>query len=200
VVENEHALKITGMRVFSVFNDYWLADDGRVYGSAKQEIVTAKDADYAEWIENGNVPKSWPRDMKGKQTNEALQEVLTPYNLFAGLRDYVAFKRRQKEFGGMTSSAGLQVHTDAASQTRIMGLYILQKENPSATTAFQSADGKIHSLEAADILQLVNDLVAHTNDCFMIAGNLIARIDANVIKTRREVDNAFATKAEKAKK
>jgi hypothetical protein len=66
---------------FNPFDWYWLADDDRVFTSARQLIVDASDADYQSWTGVGNLPTSWPRDDAGNQTNDALQEVLTPYGL-----------------------------------------------------------------------------------------------------------------------
>jgi hypothetical protein len=200
VAEFEHALKVTGMRVFNVYDYYWLADDGRVYSSAKQEIVNSTDPDYAAWFADGNVAKSWPRALDGSQTDKTLQEYLKPYNLFAGLRDYVGFKRRQREQGGMVSSAGFPVKTDAHSQTRIMGLYILQKENEEAATAFHDADGNVHQLDAAGMRQLATDLLEHINDGFTISASVLSRIGAHVIRNRKEVDAAFAAKEKDLKK
>jgi hypothetical protein len=57
---------------------YWHAEDGRIYSSARQVVITDSDPTYAEWIRIGYVSTSWPRDLEGKQTDDALREVLTP--------------------------------------------------------------------------------------------------------------------------
>jgi hypothetical protein len=60
---------------------FWLADDGRLYGSAKQLITTVADPDYIAW--QGEEPLAeaqiWPRDNTGAQTNASMQEVMTLY-------------------------------------------------------------------------------------------------------------------------
>jgi hypothetical protein len=40
-----------------------------------------RDADYLEWVAEGNTATVWPRDDDGKQTADPLQWVLTPYGL-----------------------------------------------------------------------------------------------------------------------
>ena len=61
-------------------NWYWKAEDGRVFSSARNQIVTEADADYTKWIAL-KTPTSWPRDAEGAQTDAALQEVVGPYGV-----------------------------------------------------------------------------------------------------------------------
>jgi len=60
---------------------YWRAQDGRVYASKRQVVVTAGDTQYAEWVEAGGVATAWPRDDGGLETDAALLDVLTPYGM-----------------------------------------------------------------------------------------------------------------------
>jgi hypothetical protein len=55
------------------FDNYWLADDARVYGSAKQAITNDQDPDYVAWTSDGYVAMPWPRDDAGNQTDDAMQ-------------------------------------------------------------------------------------------------------------------------------
>lgn len=57
---------------------YWLAEDGRIYSSARQQLVKADDEQYVNWSEN-NGPTNWPRDDAGNQTAAALHEVVGAY-------------------------------------------------------------------------------------------------------------------------
>lgn len=66
---------------FNWRNWYWLADDGRVYGSERQLIVTTSDADYVAWMSAVGSPTAWPRDDSGNQTNAALLAVVSVYGL-----------------------------------------------------------------------------------------------------------------------
>lgn len=63
---------------------YWLALDGRLFSSARGEIVPLTDAEYLAWRDI-NLPTPWPRDDVGDQTDAALQEVLTPYGIHVSL-------------------------------------------------------------------------------------------------------------------
>lgn len=62
---------------------YWIADDGRIFGSARRsEVETDDDAKFNEWVAvRGHGPTIWPRDLTGKQTNAALGQVLECYGL-----------------------------------------------------------------------------------------------------------------------
>lgn len=66
---------------YTPLNWYWLAEDGHIYSSAKQAIVDEKDKDFVAWLQSGNLPTPWPKDDEGKETDEALAEVLAPYGL-----------------------------------------------------------------------------------------------------------------------
>jgi hypothetical protein len=52
---------------YNPYDWYWLADDGRVFTSAKQLIVDGNDADYLAWAAN-NSATPWPRDLAGNQS------------------------------------------------------------------------------------------------------------------------------------
>jgi hypothetical protein len=90
-----------------------LADDGRVFGSAKQTIVDAADTDYVKWLES-QTPSPWPRDIAGEQTNDELQAVLRPFNLFVGL-EYYAADARQRRYADDILVNGLPFSTDPIS-------------------------------------------------------------------------------------
>jgi hypothetical protein len=73
------------MNNYDPANWYWKADDGRIFASARQIIVPDTDADYLVFIQRV-APTMWPRDTAGDQTDAALQEVLTPFNIFVTLQ------------------------------------------------------------------------------------------------------------------
>lgn len=66
---------------YNPFDWYWYAEDGRIFSSSRQRLVTQKDRDFAAWKKDGNVPQRWPVDEAGVQTDDALQDVLKPYGL-----------------------------------------------------------------------------------------------------------------------
>lgn len=67
---------------FNPANWFWLADDGRVFSSARQSVVGESDADFKAWLSAGFTPTRWPADASGEQSLTAMQDVLTPYGLF----------------------------------------------------------------------------------------------------------------------
>lgn len=62
---------------------YWLAADGRLYGSKRQDFVEEPDTDeaYQAWRNAGNTPSAWPKDESGVQSDQALQDLLAAYDL-----------------------------------------------------------------------------------------------------------------------
>lgn len=72
---------------------FWLAEDGRVFDSARALIVDNEDAAYAAWVADGGRATPWPRDDADDQTDAALQDVLTPYGMFIGLDGLKAMLR-----------------------------------------------------------------------------------------------------------
>ena len=67
---------------FLAKNWFWISGDGsRIYSSAKQTVINKDDKDFAAWQEAGNRPTPWPKNADGKETDEALAEVLAGYGL-----------------------------------------------------------------------------------------------------------------------
>lgn len=63
---------------------YWLHDDGRLYGSARETITNVADPNYVAWQGTEDpiaVAQAWPRDGAGAQTLATMQEVMTLYGL-----------------------------------------------------------------------------------------------------------------------
>lgn len=60
---------------------YWLAQDGRIYSSARGMLVYAYDTPYLAFLAKyGNVTP-WPVDADGQQTTAALAAVLAGYGI-----------------------------------------------------------------------------------------------------------------------
>lgn len=67
---------------FLARNWYWMSGDGsQIYSSAKQAIIDKNDKEFAAWKAAGNLPTPWPKNADGKETDEALAEVLAGYGL-----------------------------------------------------------------------------------------------------------------------
>jgi hypothetical protein len=65
-------------RIYTKADWYWLATDGRVYGSARADFVPAGDEAYEKWLDMGHAPTPWPKDVDGNETRESLEQVLQP--------------------------------------------------------------------------------------------------------------------------
>lgn len=114
---------------FFAENWFWITVDGaRIYSSAKHAIVGKDDKDFAAWKAAGNLPTPWPKNSDGKETDEALAEVLAGY----GLRMFPPTLAETKE--------ALKVRVDAAAETERLK-YITNGVGQSMTyqTKFEQA-------------------------------------------------------------
>jgi hypothetical protein len=170
---------------------FWLADDKRVYGSAKQTIVTDTDPDYVAWTGAGGIATIWPRDDAGNQTNDALQAVLGPYGMFVDLIYYAANARFNKASGGV-SVTGHVYNTDVVSRNTINSAYAFSTANPAQTFSWKLADGSFVTLDQAGVAKLNNSVSTFVQDCFTCESSTVASINGGTITTRAAVDSAFA--------
>lgn len=176
---------------FNPENWYWLADDGRVYGTKNQRIVDSHDADYSEWINKGMSPTPWPRDLEGNQTEDELQATLAPYQtFFVGLKAYAASKRWEKEQGGIVF-AGVPIATDDRSKQMIMGARIAADSNSNFSTKWVGKNGQIQNLNSTSVIALSDAILAHVANCFAIFSNVCEGIDNESIIDRYQIDSAF---------
>ena len=182
------------------FDHYWQAEDGRIYSSKKQTLVTASDADFVAFSQYHPVTP-WPRDASNNQTDAALQNLLNPYlTIFVNNTYYAADARWRKEQAGITVTAGgsaFPLKTDDRSQAKVNGARIVSGEvvDPQETTPWTAADGTIHPLTAADLQSMSDQLQQHINGCFAIYKEVVAGIDGGTITTRDQIDAAFDTLA-----
>ena len=172
-------------------NWYWLADDGRVFSSATETIVTADDATYAEWIAAGNVPSAWPRDDAGNQTDAALQDVLTPYGMFANLDYYTANARLEKQSSAITVN-GMPFATDAWTIGSLNSAYIYVQAKANSTFSWKLPDGSFITLNKADITALHDAVNGYVQACYVCEDTTLDGIEAGTITDRAPIDAAFA--------
>jgi hypothetical protein len=170
---------------------YWLADDGRAYSGPKQQPVENTDEDYLAYVSEGRIVRPWPRDIDGNQTTSALQDVLTPYGMFADLAGYAADVRWRKEVGGIVVG-GVPVATDDRSKLLIAGARIKADAKPEFTTKFKAADGSRILIGAATVIAISDAVADHVDSCFETEDAVLAAIDAGTITTREHIDVAFA--------
>ena len=172
---------------------YWLATDGRLYSSSRQSIVPALDETYIGWMADGTRPTAWPRDEDGRQTNASLQDVLTPFGLFASLPAYAADARFRTETGGIVV-AGVPIATDDRSKTMLLGARIAATADPAFTTSWVAADGVSRQFGASEVVAVSDAVLAHVAACFRVYGEVLAAAAAvpATITTKAQVDAAFA--------
>jgi hypothetical protein len=64
------------MRVYDPSDWYWLTKGGKVFSSKRVAFVDQDDPELTAFFEDGGFTTPWPKDTEGKQSVEALQEVL----------------------------------------------------------------------------------------------------------------------------
>jgi len=171
---------------------YWLADDGRLFSSKSQTLVTVDDPAYVAWDVTYDATP-WPVDDAGAQTDASLQALLEPFDMFVNLSYYTVNKRWRTEVGGLTATAGFPIKTDDRSQAKLTGLYTASVENPAVITQYQAANYTVQQIDAAGMLQLHIDLLTHINFCFDTSAAVLAGIADGTVTTREQIDAAFDT-------
>ena len=171
-------------------NWYWTADDDRIFASARIAIVDADDPDFVAWLAAGHLATPWPRDLDGGQTTAALQDVLTPYGLFADLRAYAAMKRWQAEIGGIVV-AGVPIATDDRSKLMITGARIKADADAGFTTPWAVGD-EVFPLTSEQIVAISDAVLSHVSEVFAAFAATVSAIADGSITTKAEVDAAFA--------
>lgn len=81
--------------IYNPLDWYWLRDDGVIYSSSAQCLVSATNANYKAWIKAGGAATRWPEDADGQQTEASLLDVISPYGLEIS-PDIIQAARRKK--------------------------------------------------------------------------------------------------------
>jgi hypothetical protein len=180
--------------MFNPLDWYWLADDKRVYASARQLIVDDSDATYMAWTDAGNIPTLWPRDADGNQTTAELQSVLTPYNLWVDLIAYTAYARYNRATGGVivTSITSVPFHTDPAARNSLANAYECVKATPGSTVNWKLSDASFVVMNEAQLQKATTSVATFVQNCFTCESNTQGSINGGTITTQAEIDAAFA--------
>lgn len=182
------------MAVFLPQNWFWLADDGRAYGSAKQLISDTSDPDYVAWSAVNN-PSGWPRDLAGNQTEAEMQAVVGPYGLFVNLIYYTANARYNRASGGVivTSLGGsVPFLSDPQSRNTVNSAFDYLVHKGSGTVQWKLSDGSFVTLDQTKITTLMSDMAGFVQSCFGVESTTVSGINGGSITTTAEVDAAFA--------
>jgi hypothetical protein len=184
------------MNVYDPHNWYWLASDGRLCSSADQLIVPTTDGAYEAWLAAGNTPTQWPRDTSGNQTIQSMQDVLTPYGLFASLVGYAQSIQQKIAAGGITVNVGtsgspvsVNVATDPASLTLLQGATMMAQANSSASFQWVQSSGVSVTLTATQITALFTAVSAFIQATFTALTVVINGINDGSITTTAQVDS-----------
>jgi Domain of unknown function (DUF4376) len=179
---------------YNPYDWYWLADDARIFGSAKQIVVDDQDADYIAWTNAGNTATPWPRDDAGNQTTAALQAVLTPYNLFIDLVAYAAYARSNHAGGGLTitSISAVPFLTDPTSRNTVNSAFQYAQANPAHITNWKMSDGTFIALNNMQMATVNNDMTTFVQSCFTCESTTVSNINSGTVTTHAQVDAAFA--------
>jgi Domain of unknown function (DUF4376) len=176
---------------FNPLDWFWLADDKRVYGSAKQTQVTDTDPDYTAWVNSGGVATPWPRDLQGNQTDAALQDTVGPHGRFVNLTYYAADARWRRQTGGITV-AGVAYRTDRVSSNERNNAYNYGQANPGATFKWKLPDGTFVTLDQTALTHVTMSESAFVQNCFTCENDTVASITGGTITDKAGVDAAFA--------
>jgi hypothetical protein len=173
------------------YNWYWLADDGRVYASATQTIVTDTDPGYVAFTGAGGTATVWPRDDAGNQTNASLQDVLRPYNLYVDLIYYTAAARQARYADDITVN-GLPFSTDPVSLGGLNAAMLYTSDKQVNAFSWKLPDGSFITLNTTQIKDLQSVVAAFGQSCFVCEDETLTAIEGGTITTREQVDAAFA--------
>lgn len=169
---------------------YWIADDGRLFSSSRQALIAAEDPAYESWVAGGNRATIWPRTDDGSQTDESLQAVIGPYDLFVEIKAYARHVSWQKRSAGAPIE-GLLVPTDPDSLTLINGMASLAQLQPERVFNFDTAAGPVQ-MNAGQAVAFAAAVGSFVQSTFDRRAEVLAAIDSGEIATKEAVDAAFS--------
>ena len=171
---------------YNPFDHYWLADDGRLFSSAAQSLVTPE-------TDTGEDKTPWPRDAAGAQTDAALQDVLTPYNVFVNLPNYTADVRWRKiETGIVVNGIPFPCDQGTLSALNSATIYTESATGSGAVINWKLPDGSFTQLNKTEINELQLASQSFCQACYTCENDTLIAITAGTITTREQVDTAFA--------
>lgn len=183
------------LRAYNPLDWYWLAADGRLFSSARAELVAEDDAAFAAWAEHG-APTVWPRNEAGEQTTAALQAVLAPHGLYVDLAELKASLKRRID--DAAEAERLKYITPGAGQAMT---YARKVEQAKAVLAATDPQPEAYPMLAAsigidgdDLVEVATTIVAMDAAWEVIGG----AIEAARLAAKRAVDFAEDAQAARA--
>ena len=183
--------------VYSPINWYWTVPtvNGFVFSSWRSIWVPMDDKTYLAWVDIGGVTKS-------VDSTPALASLLTAAGLTdaaaaaaainqndvagwqANIKGKLAAYRYDTVSGGVTISisglniTNLAIKTDPESRSNLSTVALFAMQSPSLTVPWKSADGTFVTLNAAQIIEVGEAVLAYVQQCFATEAGLVARINA----------------------
>jgi len=116
----------------------------------------------------------------------------TPEDIKARLASYAARKRFSVEVGGAVWN-GWPVHTDRDSQSKIIAERLAIEAGERADPdGWKFADGIFRLVSNDDFVALASAVRAHVRNCFAIEAAVLDQIEAGLITTEAQIDDAIA--------
>lgn len=106
------------------------------------------------------------------------------------LLEYAALKRWEKEIGGV-ALAGTHIATDRGSQDMIGNAYSYSQAHPNEAIRFKAASGWV-LLDAPTLAAIATAVGAHVQACFTAEAELAGDIEAGIVTTYQQVEEAFS--------
>jgi hypothetical protein len=168
---------------------FWLADDGRLFSSKIEALVTTDDPDYVAWTQQyGGMPTAWPRDLAGNQTNAALDDVLSEYGLStAGALSSHTQRELKSGLNGVCETSVGVVPID--DHTRLL---LQEARAANATkTVVRLVDGRLVSLDANQLAEVSDRVRARVAGLMLAALDAQTKIASGAITTNKQIDDIF---------
>ena len=183
-------------------NWYWIAENGRIYSSAKQAIITSNDDDFLKWQASGYLPTPWPKDALGQQSDAALAEVIEPFGLklFPKTLDDVKLEL-QAEVDKAAENERLKYITDGVGQSMTYQTKFEQAVEFSKKYAGYVADPKNATLPRDDDFLLLKASIGIDGDTMIEVAETVtyayaiwqqigAAIEGTRLKTKAAISDA----------
>ena len=126
------------------------------------------------------------------QTNAALQQVLTPYDIWIGSTSYNAASLRYNKASGGCTIGGKPYLTDPVSRNTDGSAHDYAVANPGHITDWKLADGTFIQLDEAGLAHALQVMATFVQDCFTCESNTLTSINGGTITTLAQIDAAFA--------
>ena len=182
-------------------NWFWRADDGRVFASARQEIVSDTDPAFLEAKEAGQFTR-WPADDSGAQTEAALQEVLYPYRIYVslpalkiGLKAEIDAQAERERLRHITGGAGqaMEYQQAAAEANAILAALAANPEHEPDPGDYPLLAGSI-GLDGETLVDVATTVAAMHRQ-WQIVGSAIRRARLSAKKAIDEAADMAAARA-----